>query len=547
MGNHAVFAPSASPRWLACPGSISMSEGIEESTSEYAHEGSVCHDVAADCMKTNKKADTYTGQTVDGVLMTQELIEGIQMYIDEIHGLAKELGVRGGKIELDVQITEDCWGRLDAALWTPEIAVLCDLKMGKGVLVSADNNTQLMIYAIGFLKWLQVEPYGLKPGIIRLVIIQPRTVDPIRVWEISREELFEWYKKTLKPAIDNIKSGDATCIPGEEQCRWCPAGAQCTARAKATMMDATSAFKPFLGQESMIVSMPEIAAINTPILTIAVASELKKSFKRIQDWMKSVDSFLMEKALAGENIPGFKLVEGRSVRKWKADEKEVVAFLTGCKVDPYTKNLITPPAAEKLLGKKEATALGLEKYIIKPPGNPTLVDADDKRPAMTLEVEKEFEEFVEEVPTTVDLGLVNMFDKVEAPILIVSEDDEPEVKGLSLLDRLAMADIPDEEVEEMITTDEVVSTLKEIVDETATSGDLEVVARVAPGPNPTLPKTAAKRMNVLNMGRGGVTLTEAAKSLGCGVNTIKMHLRYLAERDGYGFEIYSDGTFKVLS
>ena len=140
---HANFSPSASERWLNCPASIKMSEKIPEGEpSSYAIEGTVCHDVAAICLKDNVPAGKFIGKVIEDVRITQELADAIQVYVDEIRGLTKEYNAIGGKIEFEVTIDDDCWGTLDAAIWTSKILIVGDLKMGKGVIVQRNDNTR---------------------------------------------------------------------------------------------------------------------------------------------------------------------------------------------------------------------------------------------------------------------------------------------------------------------------------------------------------------------------------------------------------------------
>jgi len=210
---HAKFAPSASHRWIACPASVELSKDEDDTTSSYAHEGSICHEIAAKCLKENLSADSFTGKVIDEVQMTKELLDGVQLYVDEVKGLTKEYSMTGGRIEFEVQITKDCWGTVDTLLWNSDILIAGDLKMGKGVIVEVENNSQLMIYAVGGLMWLQREQ-GIAPKKVILYIFQPRTVNPIRKWEIDRADLIMWYHNILKPAIEQIKSGTTECVPG---------------------------------------------------------------------------------------------------------------------------------------------------------------------------------------------------------------------------------------------------------------------------------------------------------------------------------------------
>lgn len=543
MSDHAVFAPSASHRWISCSASIKMSEGIAETTSVYAHEGSVCHEVAAICLRENKDADEFTGQVVDEVQMTKELIEGIQMYVDEVKGQTKEYNMSGGRVELEVQITEDCWGTLDMALWNPDLLVIDDLKMGKGVIVPAENNTQLMIYAVGALKWLQQEK-GINPKKVIMFIIQPRTVNPVRKFEMSREDLIMWFRETVKPAIEQIKSGEVECIPGEDQCRWCPATAVCTVQAQHAINTAERAFAPFTEEVK-----PEIETATGSTLSLREIARLLPSLSHIKDWIKSIESYALAKALEGTHIPGHKLVRGRSNRKWKTDDAVIAKWLISKGYEAYDEApLLSITKVEKAMGKKEAQAFGLDNYVTKPPGAPTLVIESDKRPTMDLVADKAFEEFATDiVGELAGAGLTNVVVvdestdltevKIPDPIVVVS--DEAESGALSRM----MAAIDDEEDE---LPDVSIADVFDVDIEPKVATDTYVILSAKPDGKPVPPAKAQKRLEILNMGKGGASLEDVAKALNCSVNTVKMHIRYLNERDGYGYEIYGDGTFKII-
>ncbi len=597
-GEHAYFAPSASPRWLACPGSLALSEGISESTSSYAHEGTVCHTVAARCLKENLTADAFAGQTIEGVFMEENLIQGIQMYVDEVRGQTKEIGVKGGKIEFTVNVTEDCWGTLDAMLWNNELLLIDDLKMGKGVIVPGDT-PQMKVYAIGGMKWLQLE-HGLTPAKIRTVIIQPRTVDPIRPVDYTRVELIEWYKKVLMPTMEAVHKGAVKCVPGETQCRWCPAAGMCTAQAEFAIKESIQAFSPFATGKNEDAEKPNVSdPAENPLLDTLHMANLKGSFKFIEDWIGSINGLLMAMALKGDSIPGYKLVEGRSNRKWKGAEQVTVSFLQGHGIEPYgEKPLKTAPAIEKDIGKKKAKIIKLEEQIIKPKGAPTLVDSSDKRPVMVLNVEKEFKEFVESGPVIVETATSGTPKEDTVAVVGTEALRFDEDRPLTLMERLARADLEDEEVvipEKAISgvmermakdareddpqipepdivmetgstitlteSEDTITMFKEALDGSTVpdfgkaTGMTDVTDQVkkeettllqsAVANKPTAPKDTTKRHMVMTMGRGGASLETVAKALNCGVNSVKMHIRYLHERDGFGYELYSDDTFKI--
>jgi len=520
---HSFFAPSASHRWMPCPASLNLCKDLpEELPSVYAHEGIVCHDIAATCLKDGVVADTYLGQVVEEVTMTQELVDGIQMYVDEVRGISKEIGAKGGKIEHEVDITDECWGTLDALVWNPNLAVFIDLKMGKGDIIEAKENPQLMLYAVGGLKYLLRE-HKLSPETVRLMIIQPRTVNPIRIWEISRKELIVWFQKEVQPAMKEAANGDAECKPGVDQCRWCPVSATCEAQKNFMMSEAEDAFAMVVSDEN--------------VYTLDLIAELLPKFEQIQNWIKTVEEYALTQAIAGNRIPGYKVVHGRSVRKWGADESEIAKFLkSACKIEPYEQKLISPTVADKMLGKKKAEDMKLNQYITKPPGKPTLVPESDKRPEIEDTVEQEFQEFVP-----------------DATLLIDSKDDSEEVKQMSALDRMRMS-MPDDEEEKEVgepsaeLSRELSDSSEEMFAEIATSSSPEedkVIVEVKPKEVQKSPKAGTKRLEVLNFGEGGVTIKSAAQALGCSENMIKMHLRYLNEQNGYGYTIYSNGEFII--
>lgn len=540
---HAYFAPSAASRWLLCPMSLSLSEKYynkDAKSSKYAHEGTICHAVAADCLTKNIAPTDFLGKVIEKVVMTPELVAGIQLYIDEIRGLAKEYKALGGKIEHRVKITEECWGTVDALLWNKDTLLICDLKMGKGVVVSAEDNAQLKIYSIGALKWLR-EEYKINLTKIVNIIIQPRTPDPIRKYEISRQDLGDWYVGEVANILDEYGKGkkissSSKCNPGEVQCRWCPVSQNgaCAAEAHKAANDAQQAFLPFTKIEK-----PEVKKTEGE-LTIEEVVEYKKSFPFILQWIKTIDTFINAKALAGEHIPGFKLVEGRSIRIWNVDEDNVVTFLRNIDEEPYIEKLVSPAQAEKAMGKKTAKSTGLYSLIVKPKGAPTLVAQSDKRPEIQIQPEKEVEESFE---------VFN--EQVSEPLLVDNEDDTEEVKGLSALQRMRLAE-EEEEEEEVIekkipnVIEETLGVLDDVIESATGGNQKEIISSAKGNGNPIPPAETTKRFRVLEMGEGGeTTLKMAAEALGCKETMIKMHLRYLNERDGYSYEIYEDYTFKV--
>ncbi len=507
-GEHARFAPSASKRWISCPGSITLIPPgtVEGKASVYAHEGTVCHNIAADCLREKEPASKYLGETVDEVKITQELADAIQMYVDEIIAIATEMKVTGGKIEFKVKITEDCWGTVDASMWNPKILSINDAKFGKGVIVEAEDNTQMMIYGIGTLKMLKEEGLPL-PETIEMRIIQPRTVNPVRLFTMTLLELQTWAKEVLAPALTTLRKEDTTCVPGDH-CMWCVIGPHCKAQAGVMLEKAAQAFAPFTGVDPP----EEIATGGDPLLALEEIAKLALSFKPIEEWIKSIRAELTVQALAGEEVPYFKLVAGRSVRKWDEDEDTLVKFLEGHGVDAYSKKLKTPPAVEKEMGKKKAKEIELYDLITKPSGKPTLVPESDKRPAIEQNVSKQFEEFAGDIETT-----------TKGAIVVESEDAD----GLSLMQRLSQGEATTDSEEEVAKHEESDFVTYEV------------------GENPTPPNAPKRKLVLDTLLIGPSTLAVLSDVCSATPNGIKMHLRYLHERDNYGYTLYTDGRVEI--
>ena len=514
---HSIFAPSASHRWLVCPGSVTLlGDPSEPSISEYAHEGIVCHEIVADCLKNNDSPEHLTNTVVDGVTITPELVEAMQFYIDDIRGTAKEIKAIGGKIEFEVEIFDECRGTLDAMIYNNRIAVFKDLKMGKGVIVEAENNPQLMLYAVGGLKKL-MEDHKIAPEEVELHIIQPRTVNPIRVWKISRSDLIKWFKSDVLPAMESIKAGDTTCNPGVKQCRWCLISATCEAQKDFIINETEGAFADF------------IPAMQKGLLTAHDISLLIPKFTQIQNWINSVQEYALQQALSGTKIPGYKVVEGRSVRKWSADESQVVKFLTQHGVEPYEEKLKSVAKAEKAIGKKKVESIGFEKYINKPPGKPTLVPDTDKRAEIKDTVEQEFKDFTsDEEVIPVEDPILDAWARLKAGAngdIEDSDDDLVIPESSDMFDNIDAGVVENQKI--------------------ATSGNLQVKLQMVGKDSVTPPKAKTKKAEVLNFGKGGITIKDAAEALECSENMIHMHLRYLNEQHGYGVIVYDSGEFEV--
>lgn len=358
---HAKLSASGSHRWINCPGSVAAESEYSDSSSSFAQEGTCAHSVADLCLRNGDSADKYLGQKIEGHIVDSEMVEHVQGYVDFVRSFDGELFPEQ-QVDFSLWVP-DGFGTSDAIVIQSDCVRILDLKYGKGVSVNAENNSQGMLYALGV-----YNDYGyLLDDQDRFIIhiYQPRTGN-FSEWEISLKDLLKW-GEWVKLQADLALSKDADRVPGEKQCQFCKAKADCKA-----LYDHT--------QRIIMAEFDDIEALENP-------DKLSKEQKRkvlenkslIEAWLNSVESSVMALLLDGGKFSGFKLVEGRSNRKW-TDEKLAIETLLTVKGedDIFTKKLITAPQAEKLLGKEHKSLI--QDLIVKPTGKPTLALESDKRP-----------------------------------------------------------------------------------------------------------------------------------------------------------------------
>lgn len=353
---HAKLSASGAHRWMACPGSVAAEDGLPDKSSSFAEEGTIAHDVMEKCLKGGWNASTVCDDA--------EMADAVQVYLDYVRSFPAR-----GKPLIEARVNFSRWvpggfGTADTILFYDDTMHIVDLKYGKGVRVSAEENPQAQLYALG-----AYADYGEFFDIknIKIAIVQPR-IDNITEWEISFDDLMK-FGEAASQAAETAFTPNAPRVPGEKQCRFCKAKATCPALFKLTTDVILSDFDDISGAP----------APNN--LTTEQMSKVLTAKPLIEAWLEAVEKFATEKIASGGGFPGFKLVEGRSIRKWI--DEDVAAERLQCLIGEratWTRKLISPSQAEKILGKKQKAEI--EDLAFKPNGAPTIAPESDPRPSV---------------------------------------------------------------------------------------------------------------------------------------------------------------------
>ena len=363
---HSRYPASASHRWINCPGSIRLSEMVKQAdeASEYAKEGTLAHAIAEQklliAMDRAVKAESLKLLTKD-TMYDGEMNEATSFYASLVleHYNAAD---RGAELMVEQKVDFSDWvpegfGTSDAIIVDDDTLEIIDFKYGKGIRVDADGNSQLRLYALGAISMLEAL-YNFTW--VRMTIVQPR-LDNVSTADMTVDELKYWAEIYVVPAALEAASDNPHYAAGD-WCRWCPARATCRTRAEKNLELARYDFQP-----SELLNDNEIADI------LGRIEELTK-------WASDIEGYALQQAIAGTHYDGWKVVEGRSNRKYK-DELKVAEKLKAegySEAVLYTRKLLGITDMEKLVGKKKL-AETLKDLIEKPAGKPTLVPESDKR------------------------------------------------------------------------------------------------------------------------------------------------------------------------
>lgn len=372
---HSVLGASAADRWMNCTPSAQLTAGMEDEATTFAAEGTAAHALCE--WKVRKALKMRAGRRPTSDYWTDEMEEFTDDYRDFIMDLVGQakLTCKDPVTLIEQHLDFSCYvpdgfGTGDFLLVADRELNVVDFKYGRGVAVYADHNPQMMLYALGALNLFDCL-YDIEQ--VTMTIFQPR-LSSISTWTISAEELYKWAEEVLKPKAELAAKGEGEFISGS-WCRFCKARNTCRARAESFLELARMEFQP-----PALLSDEEVAEV------MEKADELSK-------WASDVMTYAQAEAIEnGKHWDGYKLVEGRSVRKFSDEAKVEAAAKEAGYTDIYNKSLITLTAFEKLMGKKTfADVLG--QYVTKPAGKLTLVPVSDKRPEVSVNtVNDEFQE-----------------------------------------------------------------------------------------------------------------------------------------------------------
>lgn len=369
MSKHAILSASGAHRWMNCTPSARLELEFDDKSGSAAAEGTAAHELSehklrkALKMRSKKPVSPFDSDEMDSY--TDGYVEFILEIIEQAKQSCNDPLVL---IEQRLDFTKyvpDGFGTGDSLIIADGTLHIIDFKYGQGVLVNAEDNPQMKLYALGALELFD-GIYDINT--VAMTIYQPRR-ENVSTFTVFKESLYQWAEEILKPIAELAFAGDGQYCPGE-WCQFCRAAVKCRARAESKMKLAAFEF-----------ALP-------PLLSDEEIAEILSSIGDLTNWANEIMSYATDTAVNhGKHWPGYKVVEGRSNRKY-ADEEVVAetAKEAGYR-DIYKQSLITITEMEKLMGKPKFNEI-LGSLVIKPTGKPTLVPVSDKRPEINTSTAK---------------------------------------------------------------------------------------------------------------------------------------------------------------
>lgn len=370
---HALLSASGAHRWLHCTGSPLLEKDFPDSTSVYAQEGTLAHELCELKLMaytgeiTKRKLTSMKNKLMKSELWQNEMESTSETYLEYVKEIMLSCEIAPAvliekRVDFSRYVPEG-FGTSDCLILAGDTLHVIDYKHGKGVVVDAGHNPQMMLYALGAMDELSLL-YRFKS--VHMVIVQPR-VNNISEFTMSADKLIEWGNTVVKPKAEAAISGNGTFEAGD-WCRFCRAKQQCKTR-----------------YESNDSLYPELSERHDPrLITLAELGEYLKRGRDMAAWLEDMKEYALSESLAGADVPGWKAVEGRGSRAF-TDTDEAVNALVKNGIDEsvlYERRVLTLAQMEKAVGKKAFGEI-VGDLVVKNPGKPTLVEESDKRPRIT--------------------------------------------------------------------------------------------------------------------------------------------------------------------
>jgi len=348
---HALLSASSSERWLKCPGSVAACKGYTNVSSPSAEEGTLAHEMAEFHLLNDTNPED-----------NGEMGEYVQTYLDFVRSLPGDKFVER-LVSFD-DYAPDAYGTADfISLDIPNKTIyIVDFKYGKGHRVSAEDNTQMRLYALGALAEFSYFEFEK----VAMIICQPR-LDHLDEWTVPVMELYKW-GEYVKQRAELALSEDAPRIPGDSQCLWCLHKPVCPELLKLT-------------EATLMAEFDDLSPVTR--LTDGQLRYVLDNAKLITSWLSAVEELVKTRLDNSEGFEGYKLVEGRSSREWSNAEQAAIVLSEAYGEDElFERSFISPAKAEKLVGKKNYGTIS--SLIVKKAGKPALVPASDPRPPLGI-------------------------------------------------------------------------------------------------------------------------------------------------------------------